>query len=157
MFEFTFFHLFFIASEILVFLVLLHMLYQRRTPESLTVWLLVLFLLPFIGVLFYLLVGTRKISSRWDKVNIELNPILEVFPEHKINNLLRHNNIAGVTDCNSFRLIPDSVDAYNEVIDALSKAKKSTQKVLGKKQEKSKCFYCAFEKQKKSFANRCFF
>jgi len=125
MFEFTFFHLFFIASEILVFLVLLHMLYQRRTPESLTVWLLVLFLLPFIGVLFYLLVGTRKISSRWDKVNIELNPILEVFPEHQINSLLRHNNIAGVTDCNSFRLISDSVDAYNEVIDALSKAKKS--------------------------------
>ncbi len=125
MFELTFFHLLFIAAEILVFLVLLHMLYQRRTPESLTVWLLVLFLLPFIGVILYLLVGTRKISSRWDKVNIELNPILEVFPEHKINNLLRHNNIAGVTDCNSFRLIPDSVDAYKEVIDALSKAKKS--------------------------------
>ncbi len=49
MFEFTFLHLFLIASEILVFLVLLHMLYQRRTPESLTVWLLVIFLLPFIG------------------------------------------------------------------------------------------------------------
>jgi cardiolipin synthase len=101
------------------------MLYQRRTPESLTVWLLVLFLLPFIGVILYLLVGTRKINRRRNKVNIKLNPILEVFPDHKINSLLKHNNIAGVTDCNSFSLIPDSVDAYNHVIDSLSKAKKS--------------------------------
>ena len=125
MFELTFFHLLFIASEILVFLVLLHMLYHRRTPESLTVWLLVLFLLPFIGVFLYLLIGTRKITSRRDKLNIELNPILEAFSEHKIDSLLRHNNIAGVTDSNSFRLIPDSVDAYNDVIASLSKAKKS--------------------------------
>lgn len=125
MFEFTFFHLLFIAAEILVFLVLLHMLYQRRTPESLTVWLLVLFLLPFIGVLLYLLVGTRKIGRRRDKVNIELNPILEASPDHKINNLLRHNNIAGVTDCNRFELIPESTDAFHSVITALSKAQKS--------------------------------
>jgi len=125
MFEFSFFHLLFIAAEILVLLVLLHMLYQRRTPESLTVWLLVLFLLPFLGVILYLLVGTRKIGRRRDKLHIELHPILESSSEHKINNLLRHNNIAGVTDCNTFKLIPDSVDAYNEVVDALFQAKES--------------------------------
>ncbi len=125
MFELTFFHLLLIASETLVFLVLLHMLYQRRTPESLTVWLLVLFLLPFIGVFFYLLVGTRKISSGRDKLNIELQAIQETSFEHKIDGLLRKNNIAGLTESNSFRLIPDSVDAYDEVIAALSKAKKS--------------------------------
>ena len=126
MFEFSFFHLLYIASQILVFLVLLHMLYQRRTPQSLTVWLLVLFLLPFIGVFFYLLVGTRKIGRRRDKVNIELNPIQEAFSENTIENLLRKNNIAGVTDCNSFKLIPEGVDAYNEVISSLSKAKKAS-------------------------------
>jgi cardiolipin synthase A/B len=125
MFEFTFFHLLFIASEILVFLILLHMLYQRRTPESLTVWLLVLFLLPFIGVFLYLLIGTRKLSSRRDKLNIELNPIQEAFCEHKIDSLLRHNNIAGTTESNSFSLIPEAVDAYAEVIEALSQAKES--------------------------------
>lgn len=125
MFEFTFFHLFFIASEILVFLVLLHMLYQRRTPESLTVWLLVLFLLPFIGVILYLLVGTRKVNTKKHKLNIELAPIQEVHSENKIDSLLRHNNIAGVTDRNDFRLIPQSVDAYNEVMTSLSCAKKS--------------------------------
>ena len=90
-----------------------------------TVWLLVLFLLPFLGVILYLLVGTRKIGRQREKVNIELHPILEASPEHKINNLLRHNNIAGLTESNSFRLIPDGVDAYSEVIKALEGAKKS--------------------------------
>lgn len=125
MFELTFFHLLLIASETLVFLVLLHMLYQRRTPESLTVWLLVLFLLPFIGVFLYLLVGTRKISSGKDKLNIELQAIQETSFEHKIDGLLRKNNIAGLTESNSFRLVSESVDAYHEVIAALSKAKQS--------------------------------
>ena len=125
MFEFSFFHLFLIASEILVFLVLLHMLYQRRTPESLTVWLLVIFLLPFIGVFLYLLIGTRKIGSHRNKRNIELNPIQEALPEHTTNRLLQENNIAGVTDNNSFELIPEDVDAYNAVIDSLSQAKSS--------------------------------
>lgn len=125
MFELTFLNLLIIASQVFVFFILLHMLYQRRTPQSLTVWLLVLFLLPFIGVLLYLLIGTRKINSRRDKLNIELNPIQEASSEHTIDNLLRQNNIAGVTDSNSFSLIPESVDAYNEVIESLSKANKS--------------------------------
>lgn len=125
MFEFTFLHLLFIASEILALLVLLHMLYQRRTPESLIVWLLVIFLLPFVGVFLYLLIGTRKIGRHKNKRNIELNPIQEALPEHPTNKLLQKNNIAGVTDCNSFELIPEDVDAYNAVMVSLSQAKRS--------------------------------
>lgn len=125
MFEFTFLNLLIIASQIFVFLVLLHMLYQRRTPQSLTVWLLVLFLLPIIGVILYLLVGTRKINQDKQKRNFELHPIHETKPIDSVDALLRKNNIAGVTEINSFKFISEETAAYHEVVDALKSAKRS--------------------------------
>jgi len=124
MVEFSFFNLFVIASQLLVFFTLMHMLYQRRTPQSLTVWLLVLFLLPFVGVFLYVLVGSRKIISDEHRLTIKPHSTHEMPPEHKLECLLRQNNIAGVTDSNSFELIWDGTEAYGEIIHALSNAKK---------------------------------
>ena len=53
-----------IVDITLVTATLLHMLYQRRSPQSLSTWLLTIILLPYIGVLLYLFFGLRKSHSK---------------------------------------------------------------------------------------------
>ncbi len=47
--------LFYFVYIFLVLSAVVHMLYQRRSPQNLTVWLLTLLLLPYLGVFLYLI------------------------------------------------------------------------------------------------------
>ena len=67
---------FFLVDFTLVSIALLHMLYQRRTPQSLATWLLTIILLPYIGVLIYFFFGLRKSYSKRFKPKITQEPCL---------------------------------------------------------------------------------
>lgn len=52
---------------ILTLLVMGHLLYERRPTQTLIIWLLVVWLLPGVGALLYLLFGSRKVFARRPK------------------------------------------------------------------------------------------
>ncbi|MDR9499419.1 MAG: cardiolipin synthase [Hydrogenovibrio sp.] len=62
------------TNMVLVVLVVLHMLYQRRSPQNLMAWLFALILLPLIGVLVYWVFGSRKLLYKKNKSNLAFTP-----------------------------------------------------------------------------------
>ncbi|PLA73932.1 cardiolipin synthase [Hydrogenovibrio sp. SC-1] len=116
---------------LLVLSILFFMLYQRRSPQSLTTWGLTLFLLPFFGVLLYLVLGSRKLLYKKNKPNILLHP-LESPPSNPsfhaplpsaITQLLYANQIDSVTYHNTIAFIAEPEEAYQQLLKAIHSAK----------------------------------
>jgi len=102
------------------------MLYQRRTPTSMISWLLFMIALPYISVLLYFLIGTRKQPTKNNKSPLTLQSCGERVDEaNNIDGILRANGIAGVSRHNSFELITDNVKAYETLISEINAAQKS--------------------------------
>lgn len=117
----------FIVGEILLFLTLCHMLYQRRSPTSLISWLLFMIVLPYISVLLYYFIGKRKQPDSRSKSSLQIKSsggesAVEV---NSIDGILRSNGITGVSEHNSFELITDSVKAFETMMDEIQNADKS--------------------------------
>jgi cardiolipin synthase len=60
----------FVVSGIVILLTLFHMLYIRRSPTSIIVWILLMVVAPYIFVFLYLLLGTRKNYTNIKKINV---------------------------------------------------------------------------------------
>ena len=102
------------------------MLYQRRTPTSMISWLLFMIVLPYISVILYFLIGTRKQPTKNNKSPLTLQSCGERVDEaNNIDGILRANGIAGVSRHNSFELITDNVKAYETLISEINAAQKS--------------------------------
>lgn len=124
--DFIFLHGIFIVGEIFIVLTLLHMLYQRRTPTSMISWLLFMVALPYISVLLYFLIGTRKQPTKNNKSPLQLKSCAERVDEtNSIDGILRANGIAGVSRHNSFKLITDNVEAFETLMHEINRAKQS--------------------------------
>jgi cardiolipin synthase len=109
----------------LVLATVLHMLYQRRSPQNLMTWLLTLILLPYIGVVLYIIFGSRKFLYKRGKPNIELPSSTEITPPHfatEMDNLLRRNHIPGTTQHNTIQLCPSNEEAFNEFMQLIDQA-----------------------------------
>ncbi|MDA3807464.1 MAG: cardiolipin synthase [Thiomicrorhabdus sp.] len=113
----------------LVIATVLHMLYQRRSPQNLMAWLLTLILLPFLGVFLYLLLGSRKFLLKRRKPVIRMSPISSVKPDKtlaiQLDELLRTNQIAGATLGNQISLHTDAIEAFNLFMQAIESAQSS--------------------------------
>ncbi|MFI5061413.1 MAG: PLDc N-terminal domain-containing protein, partial [Actinomycetales bacterium] len=46
---------------------------RNRKPTSATAWLLAIFLIPYVGVLFFLLIGSYKLPKRRREKQVEIN------------------------------------------------------------------------------------
>lgn len=112
---------------LLVIIAILHILYQRRSPQNLMAWLLTILLLPFIGLLFYAILGSRKIFTKSKKPIINLHSITEESSNSElgksINNILNANGLPGASQHNSVEAFINPVDAYNAFINEIENAK----------------------------------
>lgn len=119
----------YLSYTTLVFTAMLHMLYQRRSPQNLMAWLLTLILLPFIGVFFYILLGSRKFLFKQRKPTIEMQSLSSVKPDKmlatQLDELLRANQIAGATLGNQISLHTDATFAFNLFMQAIESAQSS--------------------------------
>lgn len=112
-----------IAGELFILFTMLHMLYQRRSPTSMISWLLFMIIVPYISVLLYFLIGTRKQPSQQDKSALKLNSYGERIDEaNMIDGILRANGIAGVSKHNSFELYSDGLQAFEAFMLAIENA-----------------------------------
>ncbi|NLM99648.1 MAG: phospholipase [Campylobacteraceae bacterium] len=110
-----------------ILLTLLHMLYARRSPTSMTLWLLLMIIAPYIFVIFYYIFGLRKRSIFKDK-SLIFDKKIEISskpPLHQDSKLLFFNNIPPASNDNDLKLFTNSSKSYNEFIKALKGAKES--------------------------------
>jgi cardiolipin synthase len=117
----------FIVGEILLLLTFLHMLYQRRSPTSLISWLLFMVVMPYVSVILYFIIGRRKQPEGKCKTYLEIKnsgheSAIEV---NSVDGILRANGITGVSENNSFKLITDSVKAFDAMLEQINNANSS--------------------------------
>lgn len=117
----------YLINLVLVLSVILHMLYQRRTPQNLMAWLLTLILLPYIGVFLYLLFGSRKFLNKHSKPMLAMHSISTAEPDHhfavQLNHILRSNQIAGANCHNQVEVYQKDTAAFNGLMLAIENAK----------------------------------
>jgi len=123
------FWLYLIIYSGLVLATVLHMLYQQRSPQNLMAWLLTLLLLPYIGVLLYLVFGSRKFFLKRIKKNIALNSEYSIKPDnlllHQTDHILKANHLSGTTKDNHIELINNDTELFDAFLIAIENAQQS--------------------------------
>ena len=122
---FSYYLLYSLAGLAILF-TLLHMLYMRRSPASITSWLLLMIIAPYLFVILYFIFGIRKRPLKKEKSILSIYVKDDVHPPvHHIDALLRSNGIPSSTNDNNFQLYTDGVSAYHALSTALQKAQHS--------------------------------
>jgi len=107
-------------------IVLIHMLYHRRTPSSIIAWLLAIVLVPYISMPLYFIIGSRKRKNRYKKSSLILkNQTTNNNVQNGIDRVLRNYGIADASKNIEFKLLFDAVQTYNELLNCINNAKKS--------------------------------
>jgi len=138
---------FIFANLIIINLLLAIMVvfFQRKEPKSVWIWLLILYFIPIIGFIFYLLIGTdmhkrrifrtKEIEDRISNLirnqsltirNKELsldNEIIDRYSDLIIYNLETSGAI--LTSNNEINIISDGQEKFRALLDDLKKAEKS--------------------------------
>ncbi|MDD5372142.1 MAG: phospholipase D-like domain-containing protein [Sulfurimonas sp.] len=115
-----------IFGALLTLLVLIHMLYHRRTPNSIIAWLLSIVLVPYISMPLYFIIGSRKRKNRYKKSNLILkNQTTDNNIQNGIDRVLRNYGIADASKNREFKLFFDAAQTYNELLNCIDGAKKS--------------------------------
>ncbi|MCK9474060.1 cardiolipin synthase [Sulfurimonas sp.] len=121
-----FYHGLVLFGALLIAIVLIHMLYNRRSPNSITAWLLSIILIPYISVFLYFIIGSRKREKRYKKDNLVLkNKITNSNIQNSIDKMLRNYGIADAAKNSEFKLFFDAKQAYSELLSNIQNAKKS--------------------------------
>lgn len=121
-----FYHGLVILGAFLTLIVLIHMLYRRRTPSSIIAWLLFIAILPYIAIFLYFIIGSRKREERYKKSNLLLkNSTPQSNIQNHIDGFLRNYMIGDATANKEFKLLFDSQKIYNELLFCINSSKKS--------------------------------
>ena len=133
-------NLVFTASISLMIIVLIM---ENGSPVRTLAWILVLVYLPIIGFIFYLFFGRNWRKSRIfsrkgleDVMNLQehllsggcpdsSNPVFDNSLTNKLIKLLENNSKALLTCYNRVSIIPDTQDAFNQMLDSIRNAKQS--------------------------------
>jgi len=122
-------YIFIIVSGLLVFTAIRHILYQKRSPTSMTSWVMAIIFLPFITVPLYFLIGFRKRNPRYKKEQVRLSKISHHEPynidpsKNSILSLLEKNGIPPASKGNTISLITSDVEAYEVMLKQIAEAK----------------------------------
>lgn len=117
---------FYLLNIVLVLIAMFHMLYQRRSPQNLMAWILALILLPFVGIFFYVIFGSRKLLYKKNKPNISLPTLISSRPKKGLarlnDTLLLANQIDGTSTGNNVTFHQNPVETYQQFMQTLEKA-----------------------------------
>ncbi|MEA3374335.1 MAG: phospholipase D-like domain-containing protein [Campylobacterota bacterium] len=121
------YYAFILTGQLFFVAALLHLIYQRHSPTSMIAWFLAIFLLPYVAVPFYFILGLRKHRKKIYKSAFSMQAVNELPPAKTapIDTLLRSNGIPGTTTGNRFALYTDGVSAYHLLLEAIENAKES--------------------------------
>jgi len=116
----------FSVGILLAVLLLGDVLKQRRAPASTAAWLLVLLLLPYLGVLMYLLFGARKLARPRHRLSrLHTRPCPQVADDqaHPLDLLMRGLGLSGAVTGNKVLLHLSPEHAFEELLRLIESAK----------------------------------
>jgi cardiolipin synthase len=113
---------------VLALLLMVRLLREERSPSSTLAWLLGMFLVPYIGVPLYVLIGGRKMKRMADRKKSLSPPVLESplekdLQQQKIS--LGVDGLLPVRGKNQLIWLPTGEDVYRYLINTIENAKKS--------------------------------
>lgn len=117
-------HLLIVFGWLLAVPAAIHMLSQRRTPQSVWAWLILMFTFPWIGVPLYLMFGGRKMQRLMDSKS-DLNlaaPVAIANVDMGIHKVLCSLGIPAASQGNRLKLHNDGVAAFSELLSMLDHA-----------------------------------
>ena len=121
-----FYHGLIIFGELLVIIVFIHMLYNRRSPASIIAWMLSMILLPYLSALLYLIFGSRKRKNRYKKERIKLQKNHSVYnKKNYIYDVLKSYDSIQGTNNELFNIYTDSTQSYEIFMRCINDAKHS--------------------------------
>ena len=121
-------YVFFIVSFLLGFVLIAHMLLQKRPPSGTIAWLLVILLLPYAGVPLYLIFGGRKMQrhvNRKGRIGLTSD---EQIPEDQasvLDRLLRSFNFPGAETGHCVEFCRTGTETYQAMERLLKNAQRS--------------------------------
>jgi len=113
-FDFKIIYLFSLIGQLIFIIALLKMSYQKRSPTSMIAWLLAFFLLPYVAVPLYLIVGLRK--QRYNKEVLSLP--MEKGQDHSYQKLQLHTG-------NHFELYTTGEQEYTALMQMIEQSQHS--------------------------------
>jgi cardiolipin synthase len=123
--QFIGYYFLYFLGGLAILMSVIHMLYRRRSPISMTAWLLLMIIAPYFFVLFYLLFGIRKRVLSKEKSTLSIEAKDEHPPIHPIDALLRNNGLPPSTQDNTIRFYTDGIGAYQALYNAFKSAQHS--------------------------------
>jgi len=121
-------YLFFIVSFLLGFVLIAHILLQKRAPSGTIAWLLVILFLPYLGVPLYLMFGGRKMQRHVNrKGRLDLASDRQIPEEQAgvFDRLLRTYNLAGAESGHAVQFCRTGAETFQAMESALQSASRS--------------------------------
>ncbi len=113
---------------LLAFILLLHILKERKSPPSTIAWLLAIILIPYIGVPLYIVFGGRKIKKTAQGKNIVFHNEQQDLLQENNKNQDSNNivcNIFPLREGNNASLILSGEKTFQQLLQFIKTAKKS--------------------------------
>ncbi|MDQ1325748.1 MAG: cardiolipin synthase [Campylobacterota bacterium] len=124
--EIVLYHGLLALSGAVVLGVLLHLLYQRRSSSAIIAWLLSIFMLPYVALPLYLIIGIRKRKNRYKKESILLNSAKKQnSAQNALDKLLRNYSVSDAAPNVCVELFFDASQAYAALMRSIENAQKS--------------------------------
>jgi cardiolipin synthase len=119
--SFYLYHLILITGELLIFITVFHMIYQRRSPVNMISWLLLMLLMPYVAVFLYFIFGSRKRKPKYKKENYSLQALADNNTEKSLLNGLLVGQGHDLPR-QQFDLFTDATQANSALLDSISQA-----------------------------------
>lgn len=119
-------HLFVLIGFFVAFVAFVFVTRGRRSISNILAWLLFIFLIPYVGIPLFLIIGQRKLNWVLDKKRIKFanrNRIKK--PESHVELLLNTFGIMPPSQNNQVQLLADGEAAYQTIIKLIDQAKSS--------------------------------
>lgn len=101
-----------ISYPLLVLIAVIHMLYRQRSPQSLMAWLMALLLLPFFGLLLYLVLGVRKTHQPQYQLSKHSSPSIAHQLSEQNAHILKANGLPEYASTTEFILLNSCKSAF---------------------------------------------
>lgn len=112
---------------------------KKRKPSSAIAWLLLIFILPGLGVLLFLIIGSPKLSFRRRRKQVQIDELIAKATQHtaddldgldraqrtRIESIVRLNRSLSKLPAragNSFKILPDYNKAIDDIVAEVNKA-----------------------------------
>ena len=120
----TFFHILLVVAFIISFIIFVFVTRGRRPIANILAWLFFMFLIPYVGIPLFLIIGQRKLTLIVDKKRQFYHQKECAFNfENRVERLLCAFGGMAATDNNNVKLLTDGIETYNLIIEKITQAK----------------------------------